>query len=77
MRLAMLLLALASAACSGDDGAIDARRFQLAGVVVGREATPPRIVVAHDAINGLMPAMTMAFEVTGATPANITASAAR
>jgi protein SCO1 len=69
MRLATLLLALTSAACAGDDPAVDARRFQLAGVVVGREASPPRIVVAHDAINGLMPAMTMAFEVTSAAPA--------
>ena len=58
------LAALSIAGCSRDTAA-DARRFQLTGVVVGREASPPRVVVAHDAVEGLMPAMSMAFEMRG------------
>jgi protein SCO1 len=62
MRRVIVLLVLSIAACS-DDAMLGLRRFQLTGVVVGRETSPPRIVVAHEAVNGLMPAMTMAFEV--------------
>lgn len=40
----------------------------LTGTMVGREASPPRVLVAHDAIAGVMPAMTMPFEIRGATP---------
>ncbi len=61
MRRAILLLVLSSAACS-TDATLGLRRYQLTGVVVGREA-PPRIVVEHDAVNGFMPAMRMAFEI--------------
>ena len=61
MRRAILLLVLSSAACS-TDATLGLRRYQLTGVVVGRE-TPPRIVVEHDAVNGFMPAMRMAFEI--------------
>ena len=62
MRPVIVLLVLGSAACS-DDAILGLRRFQLTGVVVGRETSPPRIVVAHDAVRGLMPAMSMAFEI--------------
>ncbi len=62
MRPVIVLLVLGSAACS-DDAILGLRRFQLTGVVVGRETSPPRIVVAHDAVRGLMPAMRMAFEI--------------
>ena len=71
MRRVIVLLVLSSAACS-DDAMLGLRRFQLTGVVVGRETSPPRIVVAHDAVNGLMPAMTMAFEVGAAKPPPLT-----
>ena len=64
MRRAILLLVLSSAACS-TDATLGVRRYQLTGVVVGREASPPRVVVAHDAVEGLMPAMSMAFEMRG------------
>ena len=67
MRPVIVLLVLGSAACS-DDAILGLRRFQLTGVVVGRETSPPRIVVAHDAVRGLMPAMRMAFEI-GDVPA--------
>ena len=67
LRLPILLLVSACGACSADAGA-DVRRFQLTGVVVGREASPPRIVVAHEAVKGLMPAMSMAFEIDDAAP---------
>jgi protein SCO1/2 len=67
MRPLILLLALSSVACS-TDAKVDARRFQLTGVVAGREASPARIVVAHEAVKGLMPAMSMAFEIADAAP---------
>ncbi len=60
------LAALSIAGCSRGP-APDARRYQLTGVVVGREASPQRVVVAHDAVEGLMPAMSMAFELRGHT----------
>ena len=59
-----ILAALSLARCSGEPAG-NARRFQLTGVVVGREASPGRLVVAHDAVEGLMPAMSMAFDVRG------------
>ena len=70
MRRVVVLLVLGSVACS-DDAMVGLRRFQLTGVVVGREGSPPRIVVAHDAVSGLMPAMTMAFEVGAAKPPSL------
>ena len=61
------LVALSISGCSPGT-APDARRYQLTGVVVGREASPLRVVVAHDAVEGLMPAMSMAFESGHAAP---------
>jgi protein SCO1/2 len=43
---------------------MDERRFQLAGVVVGRESSS-RMVIAHEAVPGLMPAMSMPFDLRG------------
>jgi protein SCO1/2 len=71
MRQVIVLLVLSCAACS-EEAMLGLRRFQLTGVVVGRETSPPRIVVAHDAVNGLMPAMTMTFEVGAAKPPPLT-----
>ena len=68
MRRLVILIALTGAACSANARG-DMRRFQLTGVVVGRETSPPRIVVAHDAVDGLMPAMSMAFETATDSPA--------
>ena len=68
MRLALVALAAALAACSTRDGS-DGRRFPLTGTVVGHETSPSRVVVAHEAVAGLMPAMSMPFEVVGAAPA--------
>jgi protein SCO1/2 len=67
MRPFILLLLLATAACSAD-ATVDWRRFQLTGVVVGRETSPPRIIVSHDPVAGLMPAMSMGFDISGAVP---------
>ena len=67
MRVLIVLLALTGVACSTDAKG-DVRRYQLTGEFVGHEASPARIVVAHDAVQELMPAMTMAFEIGGATP---------
>ena len=70
MRRGIVLLVLSIAACS-EEAMLGLRRFQLTGVVVGHETSPPRIVVAHEAVNGLMPAMTMAFEVGAAKPPSL------
>jgi len=67
-RLALGVLAAALAACSPRPAA-DEGRFPLAGTVVALDPSPGRIVVSHDAVSGLMPAMTMPFEVSGAVPA--------
>jgi protein SCO1/2 len=55
------------AACSSAPAA-DARRYQLTGHISGREAATNRVVIAHDAIAGLMPAMSMPFEIKGDVP---------
>ncbi len=60
----VILLVLAVAACSPRESD-DVRRFQLAGTVSGFDKASSRVVVAHDAVNGLMPAMSMPFEVRG------------
>jgi len=67
-RTALAIVAALSIAGCSRGTAGDARRFQLTGVVAGREASPPRVVVAHDAVEGLMPAMSMAFEIRGNAP---------
>lgn len=64
MRDVILLFAVISTAC-GSDAGVDVRRYQLAGVVVGRDGSSPRMVIAHGAIEGLMPAMSMGFEIRG------------
>ena len=48
MRLISLLIVMSTAACAAD-ARMDERRFQLAGVVVGRESSS-RMVIAHEAI---------------------------
>ena len=67
MRLAPVALAAAMTACSTREG--EGRRYPLTGTVVGHEASPSRVGVAHEAVTGLMPAMSMPFEVAGAAPA--------
>jgi protein SCO1 len=66
-RFALGVLAAVLAACSPRPVA-DEGRFPLAGTVVAIDPSPGRIVVSHDAVSGLMPAMTMPFEVSGAAP---------
>jgi len=68
MTVALVLLVVASHVACADEHAANVRRYQLTGVVRGHETSPPRVVVAHDAVNGLMPAMRMAFEVSGHAP---------
>ena len=67
MRFAVVLLVLATGACSRRETG-DARRFQLRGTVAGYDSSSTRVVVAHDAVTGLMPAMSIPFEVIGAAP---------
>ena len=44
------------------------RRFELTGTVGVREAAGSRVTIAHDPVEGLMPAMSMPFEIRGVTP---------
>jgi protein SCO1 len=59
--VAVCLLVHATGCAPG--GRSDGQRVPLRGTVVGKELTPPRVVVAHDAVDNVMPAMTMSFEV--------------
>ena len=43
-------------------------RFELTGTVGVREAPGSRVIIAHDPVEGLMPAMSMPFEFRGVTP---------
>jgi protein SCO1/2 len=65
--MTIVLVAVLAAGCARETGG-DARRFPLTGTVAGREVSPPRTLVTHEAIDGLMPAMTMGFEIVGAMP---------
>lgn len=67
MRRVTLMLLVMGAACS-TDATVGTRRFHLTGVVTGHESSPGRIVIAHDAVEGLMPAMSMPFEISGPAP---------
>jgi protein SCO1/2 len=62
-----LLIVAALAVCARMDSE-SGRRFELTGTVAGRESSSARLMIAHDAIDGLMPAMNMPFEVRGAAP---------
>ena len=64
VRCALALMVL-TAACAPRDSA-SLRRFPLTGAVVSHDPAAGRVVVAHDEIPGLMPAMSMPFEVSGA-----------
>ena len=65
--LVVLIVCAIGAGCSAD-ARVDVRRYQLTGVVAARDASSSRVLVAHEAIAGLMPAMSMEFEVRGGTP---------
>lgn len=63
-----LILLLAGGCGRGGDGSgyqasASARRFPIAGVVRGSDATANQVTVAHEDIPGLMDAMTMTFAV--------------
>jgi protein SCO1/2 len=67
VRVAILLVVLTLVACAPRaDG--DVRRYQLRGTVASHDPSSSRVVVSHKAVTGLMPAMTMPFEITGAAP---------
>jgi len=59
-------VACAGVTCTRPDP--DVRSFPLTGVVVGQEPAASRVVIAHDAVEGLMPAMSMGFEVGEGAP---------
>ena len=60
----LALLIVASAACQRTP-ASDTTRHPLTGTVVRLDRASTELVVAHDAIDGFMPAMTMPFGVSG------------
>jgi protein SCO1/2 len=62
-----LLIATSFPACSTTEPE-PARHFQLTGTVARPQPSTSRLTIAHDAVDGLMPAMSMPFEIRGAAP---------
>ena len=62
---ATLLLA---AACSRGRGPEGVRRFPISGTVIDRDEIHSRLTIAHQAVSGLMPAMTMPFRIANLDP---------
>ena len=68
IRFLLALLVVASLSTCAPRGTEPARRFQLTGTVAGNEPCSGRVVIAHDAVDGLMPAMSMPFDIRGVPP---------
>jgi protein SCO1 len=64
-RCSLGFVLAASAACHSTPPDSDTARHPLTGIVVRFDRANAELVVAHDAIEGLMPAMTMPFGVSG------------
>jgi protein SCO1/2 len=62
---ATLLLA---GACSRGRGPQGVRRFPISGTVMDRDEIHSRLTIAHQAVSGLMPAMTMPFRIANLNP---------
>ncbi len=80
-RLSALLVGIAvgAAACgaspdSAFEASAQARRFPIAGVVRAADKDVRQVTVAHEAIPGLMDAMTMTFAVREAWAASVAAA---
>ena len=67
--LLVLPLLIATLAACVRPGTERERHFELTGTVTGREASSGRAVVAHEPVEGLMPAMSMPFEIREVAPA--------
>jgi len=59
--LCVTLLALLPLACAGSKGEEQARRYQLKGTIISVDKPHKQVVIAHEAIAGLMEAMTMPY----------------
>ena len=59
--LCVTLLALLLLACGGSKGEEQARRYQLKGTIISVDKPHKQVVIAHEAIAGLMEAMTMPY----------------
>src|SRR5262245_60045461 len=66
MRLSSIVLAIAFAAAACGRGT-DERSYKLQGQVLAVDAARKQLTVKHEEITGLMPAMTMPYEVREAT----------
>lgn len=66
-RLLAIAAVVWSTACS-PDAPPNIRRYQLTATVVGADAARQRVRLAHDAVPGLMPAMTMDLGIKGEAP---------
>jgi protein SCO1 len=64
----LVLLGALLSACAGR-AADQEKRFPLTGTVASYDLSAARVVVSHEAVDGLMPAMSMPFEIRGDTPA--------
>src|SRR5437763_1828644 len=54
-------LTLLSFACAGSKGEEPARRYQLKGTIISVDKPHKQVVIAHEAIEGLMEGMTMPY----------------
>jgi len=63
---ALLMAALASFACDPGNPAEKLRRYELKGVVQDIDTQHHQALIDHDAVPGIMPAMTMSFDVPDA-----------
>src|SRR5438067_2002899 len=59
--LGVAMLALFTCACAGSKGEEQARRYQLKGTIVSVDKPHKQVVIAHEAIEGLMEGMTMPY----------------
>src|SRR2546421_1614278 len=59
--LCLAALTLLSFACAGSKGEEPARRYQLKGTIVSVDKPHKQVVIAHEAIEGLMEGMTMPY----------------
>lgn len=75
-----LLFAIAIAACAREDKPLSAageKLYALRGTIVSRDANDNTLRLDHEAIPGLMEAMTMDYSVRGAKVAQLPADGSR
>ena len=67
--LSLLLPALVFSGCQRSRNQKGVHRYDISGMVVERDEIRSRLIIAHDDVPGLMPAMTMPFRIANLQPA--------